>query len=724
MKLKYRLTLIIVCLMIVVVATISIVLLSRAVEFQTESAYQNMENAAAVFAKELKSGYVLYYGTVKSIAEVMNSYEDFAPEMRRHLYAETMRGITESNPRYIGIYTVWRPGVIDGNDEAFVNTPGTDHTGNFISFYTRESGTLELKAFPEAQHWINSMPNAPTMTNPVTRTVGNRQVLTVDICYPIISEKSKAIVGLAGLRVDLSYTQTLVNSIKPYRGAGHAALYAADGLIIAHGEDQTRIGRKFQDVSRSSLGEQGIRTFEEALKTGQPASVRYGPNIVAGVPFYVGEAKEPRMMVAYVDIQVVLHQVYTLIEFTIALAVVAFLATVLLVYLLINKSVKPIVAVSLTLKDISEGEGDLTKQIDVHSNDEVGDLGRYFNLTLSKIKALVLTIKQQAGSLSNIGYELSSNMTETAAAVNQITANIQNIKTQIMNQSTSVSQTNSTIEQIVVSINKLNENIDIQSDDIAHSSSAIEQMLASIKAVGQTLEKNTENVKLLADASEVGRTGLQDVAADIQEIERESAGLLEINAVMENIASQTNLLSMNAAIEAAHAGEAGKGFAVVADEIRKLAESSSEQSKTIAGVLNKIKDSIDKITNSTEEVLNKFEAIDAGVRAVLDQEERIRNAMEEQGLGSRQILEAISRLNEITDVVKNSSFEMLEGSTQILNESRNLEQVTQEIANGMSEMSSGTTQINVAVNRVNVISRENKENIDVLVEEVSRFKVQ
>jgi methyl-accepting chemotaxis protein len=228
----------------------------------------------------------------------------------------------------------------------------------------------------------------------------------------------------------------------------------------------------------------------------------------------------------------------------------------------------------------------------------------------------------------------------------------------------------------------------------------------------------------LIEASEVGRSGLQEVAADIQEIARESEGLLEINAVMENISSQTNLLSMNAAIEAAHAGEAGKGFAVVADEIRKLAENSGEQSKTFSTVLKKIKDSIDKITRSTDSVLNKFEAIDSGVRLVSVQEENIRNAMEEQNAGSKQILEAIGQLNEITHMVKDGSVKMLEGSEQVIHESKNLGAVTEEISNGMNEMAAGADQINVAVNRVNTISSENKESIDILVKEVAKFKVQ
>jgi methyl-accepting chemotaxis protein len=249
-------------------------------------------------------------------------------------------------------------------------------------------------------------------------------------------------------------------------------------------------------------------------------------------------------------------------------------------------------------------------------------------------------------------------------------------------------------------------------------------MLANIQSVSQTLSKNSGNVKGLMEASEVGRSGLQEVAADIQEIARESEGLLEINAVMENIASQTNLLSMNAAIEAAHAGEAGKGFAVVADEIRKLAENSGEQSKTISTVLKKIKDSIGKITTSTDSVLNKFAAIDREVRTVSDQEENIRNAMEEQNAGSKQILVAVGELNEITRKVKDGSTQMLEGSEQVIHESKNLGAVTEEITNGMNEMATGADQINVAVNRVNAITGENKASIDVLVREVSKFKVE
>ena len=384
---------------------------------------------------------------------------------------------------------------------------------------------------------------------------------------------------------------------------------------------------------------------------------------------------------------------------------------------------KPIRSAVDMLKEISQGEGDLTKRLKVSSKDEIGDMALYFNMTLEKIKNLIIIIKQQSEVLSGIGVDLSNNMTKTADAINEITGNMQGIKTRAINQSASVTETNATMEQITSNISKLNEHIERQTQSVSQSSSAIEEMLANIQSVTNTLAKNSANVKQLQESSEAGRLGLQEVSENIQEIARESAGLLEINSVIQNISSQTNLLSMNAAIEAAHAGESGRGFAVVADEIRKLAENSSAQSKTIKTILKKIKESIDKITRSTENVLNKFVDIDSGVKTVSDQEENILNAMEEQGQGSKLVLESISHVNEITRQVSDGSESMLEGSQQVIHESRNLEKSTQEINNGINDIAFGVERINTAVGYVNSISAKNRQNIDTLVHEVSRFKV-
>ena len=392
-----------------------------------------------------------------------------------------------------------------------------------------------------------------------------------------------------------------------------------------------------------------------------------------------------------------------------------------LLLLLISRALKPIRLLTDALGDAANG--DLTKRLPEVGNDEITRASRSFNITMEELRGMIGAIKSQAGKLSEIGNDLADNMQETASAMNEIDTNIQSVKGRVLSQSASVTETNASMEQVTVNIGKLNGNVELQTAAVDQAAVALEKVTANIQSVTATLAKNVANMESLKEASETGKHSLQEVAADIREIARESEGLLEINAVMENISGQTNLLSMNAAIEAARAGESGKGFAVVAGEIRQLAESSGQQSQTIVNVLKKISESIGKITRSTEDVLNKFEAIDKGVRTVLEQEQVIRAAMEEQSRGNRQVIEASGRVGEITQQVKGGAEEMREGSKEVIQESKNLERATQEITNGINEMASGTNQVNRAVNSVNDLTSKNRENISALVQAVSKFKV-
>jgi methyl-accepting chemotaxis protein len=530
--------------------------------------------------------------------------------------------------------------------------------------------------------------------------------------------------------VSLKYNYTLIDELS-------SELNIAMTIFVRDGDDFRRISTSIVD----SAGKRAVDTFlgkgsaaDPAMRDGKTYSgeaVILGKNYLTEYRPIADERSKEIIGILFIGnemtaITEIIHdniiKEIKIISILASAILLAFVAVNTLSYTFVL--LRPINSATAMLREISEGEGDLTKRLMVTSRDEIGVMARYFNETLEKIKNMVIVIKRETTSLNSIGNDLAGNMTKTAAAINQITANIQSIKGRVINQSASVTETNATMEQIVTNINKLNDQVEDQASTITKRSAFIQAMVDNINSVNQTLHKNMDNVHTLQEASEVGRNGLQEVASDIQEIARESEGLMEINAVMENIASQTNLLSMNAAIEAAHAGEAGKGFAVVADEIRKLAESSSEQSKTIGNVLKKIKASMDKITKSTENVLARFEAIDTGVRTVADQEENIRNAMEEQAEGSKQLLQSAGGLNEITQQVKSGSEEMLDGSKEVMHESRNLEKATQEITGGMNEMAAGADQVNIAVNNVNEISVKNREGIESLMREVSRFKVE
>ncbi|MDR1411972.1 MAG: methyl-accepting chemotaxis protein [Spirochaetaceae bacterium] len=500
----------------------------------------------------------------------------------------------------------------------------------------------------------------------------------------LIGRKDGAVLGEMTARIGFGQT-------------GYLYMVNKAGTVVCH-PDSSLVYNQFNPVEEAR-NDPSLSSFAEFIAMITPDGEGFADYDYQG-KLYIGAvtpvAGTDWILVGSVEREEFFADIIHIVLYTVFIGAGALVLAVILVFIMVSLVIiNPMRLIMSEADALANNKFDI--EISAGSNDEIGDVQKALAVIRESLRKTLAEINNKHLGQINISNNLHNSIKDSSDNIDVINRNMGTVQAQAGSQVDSVSRTAESVEDIIRHIGSLEDVVKVQGDNIARSSESIEQMVNDIDSVRNVVKKASDTTGELSKSSDAGRKMLNSLSAELARIAEQSAFLEEANAALVNIAAQTNILAMNAAIEAAHAGEAGRGFAVVSGEVRSLAESSNKESSSISQEIKNMRDGIDRIRKMSAETVDTMGNMFTAVKDMQSSFNTVDGAVEAQASNGERILKALDSLRSTTEQVRAGSENIRKASGAIHSTVEDLKSISRDVNDSVVGVQRASKDISVSL---------------------------